>query len=181
MKFLFEFFPVLLFFIAFKLYDIYVATAVAMVASAVQVGWSWLRHRRVERMPLVTLALIVILGGATLVLQDESFIKWKPTIVNWLFAAVFLGSRFIGNKTLIEHMMGANLALPAAIWSKLNLAWVIFFVFLGILNLYVAFYFDTQTWVDFKLFGMLGLTLMFVIMQAFYLARHLKMDTTTEE
>jgi intracellular septation protein len=180
MKFLFDLLPVLLFFIAYKLYDIYVATAVVMVASAVQVSWIWIRHRRVERMPLITLALIVVLGGATLLLQDEVFIKWKPTVVNWLFAAVFLASRFVGRRTLLERMMGGNLKLPAPVWARLNLAWVIFFAAVGGLNLYVAFNFETQTWVDFKLFGMLGLTLAFVIAQAFYLARHLKTETELE-
>jgi intracellular septation protein len=181
MKFLFDFFPVLLFFVAFKLYDIYVATAVAIAASAAQVGWVWLKHRRVERMPLITLALITVLGGATLVLQDEQFIKWKPTVVNWLFASVFFGSQFIGKRTIIERMMGQNMQLAATVWVRLNLAWVAFFIAMGILNLYVAFHFDTNTWVNFKLFGMLGLTLAFVIVQAFYLARHLNVDVETED
>ena len=173
MKFLFDFLPILLFFIAFKFYGIYVATATAIAATVIQVGWLWLRHRKVETMPLVTLVLIVVLGGATLVLQDETFIKWKPTAVNWLFSAAFLGSQFIGDKTLIERMMSSQMALPKAIWARLNASWVVFFFAMGLANLFVAFNFDTDTWVDFKLFGMLGLTLAFVIAQAFYLARHL--------
>ena len=180
MKFLFDFLPILLFFIAFKLYDIYVATAVAIVVSVVQVGWLWLQYRRVERMPLITLALIVVLGSATLLLHDENFIKWKPTAVNWLFGVVFLGSQFIGKRPLIERMMGGNMELPAAVWVRLNLAWAVFFVAMGLANLYVAFNFDTDTWVDFKLFGMLGLTLVFVVAQAFYLARH-KADIESKE
>lgn len=181
MKFLFDFLPILLFFIAFKLYDIYVATAVAIVVSVIQVGWLWLQYRRVERMPLITLALIVVLGSATLLLHDENFIKWKPTAVNWLFGVVFLGSQFIGKRPLIERMMGGNMELPAAVWVRLNLAWAVFFVAMGLANLYVAFNFDTATWVDFKLFGMLGLTLVFVVAQAFYLARHLKADIESKE
>ena len=98
MKFFFDLFPILLFFITFKLYDIYVATAVAILASVTQVGFVWQRHHRVENMHLVTLALIIILGGATLLLHDETFIKWKPTVVNWAFAVMFLGSQFIGKK-----------------------------------------------------------------------------------
>jgi intracellular septation protein len=176
MKFLFDFLPILLFFVIFKLYDIYLATAVAIAASTLQVAWLWLQHRKVESMPLVTLALIVVLGGATLVLQDETFIKWKPTAVNWLFGAVFLGSQFIGKKTITERMLGANMALPRTVWSRLNASWVIFFVAMGVVNLYIAFNFDTETWVNFKLFGMMGLTLVFVLGQAFYLARHLKTD-----
>ena len=173
MKFLFDFLPILLFFIAFKFYGIYVATAVAIAATIIQVGVLWFRHRKVETMPLVTLILIVVLGGATLALQDETFIKWKPTAVNWLFSIVFLGSRFIGDKTLIERMMSSQMELPKAVWNRLNSSWVIFFFAMGLANLFVAFNFDTDTWVNFKLFGMLGLTLVFVLAQAFYLARHL--------
>jgi intracellular septation protein len=174
MKFLFDLLPVLLFFAAYKLYDIWIATVVAIVAAVIQVGLSWARHRRVEKMHLVTLALIVVLGGATLAFHDETFIKWKPTLVNWLFAVVFLGSQFIGEKNLIERMMSHAVTVPRVIWSRLNLAWVTFFTVLGALNLYVAFTFDTDTWVDFKLYGLMGLTLAFVVVQSFYLARHIE-------
>jgi intracellular septation protein len=180
MKLLFDLFPVLLFFVAFKLYGVYVATAVAMAAAFVQVGLFWAKHRRFETLHLITLALIAVLGGATLLWQDETFIKWKPTAVNWLFALVFLGSHFVGDKTFIERMMGANLALPGAIWARLNLSWVAFFFALGCANLYVAYQFDTNTWVNFKLFGMMGLTLAFGIAQALYLARYMKADTREE-
>lgn len=174
MKLLFDFFPILLFFIAYKIYGIYTATVVAIVAAFVQVAWFWLQHRRFETMHLVTLGLIVVLGGATLILQDEMFIKWKPTVVNWLFAVVFAGSHFIGNKTIIERMMGGNIALPQPIWARLNASWTMFFLVLGVTNLYVLYNFDTDTWVNFKLFGMLGLTLVFVVLQAVYLGRHIK-------
>jgi len=181
MKLLFDLFPVLLFFVAFKLYGIYVATAVAIAASFVQVSLSWLKHRRVETMHLVTLALIAGLGGATLILQDETFIKWKPTAVNWLFGLAFLGSQYIGKKPLVERMMGHNLTLPCPIWKRLNLAWVAFFFALGCANLYVAFRFDTNTWVSFKLFGIMGLTFAFVIAQAVYLARYVKTHHESRE
>lgn len=174
MKFLFDLLPVLLFFAAYKLYDIWVATVVAIVAAVIQVGLTWAMHRRVEKMHLVTLALIVVLGGATLAFHDETFIKWKPTLVNWLFAVVFLGSQFIGEKNLVERMMSHAVTVPRVIWSRLNLAWVTFFTALGVLNLYVAFSFDTDTWVDFKLYGLMGLTLAFVVVQSFYLARHME-------
>lgn len=180
MKLLFDLFPILLFFIAYKLQGIYVATVVAIVASFAQVGWFWWRNRRVETMHLVTLALIAVLGGATLWLQDESFIKWKPTIVNWLFGVVFIGSQFVGNKPLIERMMGNAITLPAAIWQRLNLGWATFFIALGGANLYVVYHFDTDTWVNFKLFGMMGLTFAFVIAQAFYLARYVKGEEQKE-
>jgi intracellular septation protein len=174
MKFLFDLLPVLLFFAAYKLYDIWVATVVAIAAAVVQVGLTWVRHRRVEKMHLVTLALIVVLGGATLAFHDETFIKWKPTLVNWLFAVVFLGSQFIGERNLVERMMSHAVSVPRVIWSRLNLAWVTFFTVLGVVNLYVAFTFDTDTWVDFKLYGLMGLTLGFVVAQSFYLARHME-------
>lgn len=174
MKLLFDFLPVLLFFIAYKTFDIYVATAVLIVASLAQVGWLWLRHRRVERMPLITAGLALILGGATLLLHDETFVKWKPTVVNWLFGAVFLGSQFIGDKPIVARLMDNAIELPTEIWRRLNGLWVAFFALMGAVNLYVAFNFVTDVWVDFKLFGMLGLTLAFVLLQSIYLARHLK-------
>ena len=153
MKLLFDFLPILLFFVAYKMADIYVATGILIVATLAQVGWLWLRQHRVEKLPLITAGLVLVLGGATLILHDPIFVKWKPTIVNWLFAAAFLGSRFIGKKTLLERMMGGQLELPAQIWVKLTFAWVLFFCVLGALNLYVAFSFDENTWVNFKLLG----------------------------
>jgi intracellular septation protein len=186
MKLLFDFFPVLLFFITFKLYDdptegVLAATAVAIVASFVQVGVSWLRNRRVENMHLITLALLVVLGGATLLLKDEMFIKWKPTAVNWLFALVFWGSQFIGKKCIVQRMMDKSIDLPQEIWTRLNAAWGVFFCTMGLLNLYVVYNFDTETWVNFKLFGLMGLTLLFVLAQSFYLVRHIKPENDAEE
>lgn len=180
MKFLYDFFPILLFFIAYKVYGIYAATAVAIAASFVQVGWYWLKHRRFENMHLITLALLVVFGGLTLILQDETFIKWKPTVINWLFAVVFLGSQFVGKKTIVERMMGANIDLPAAVWPRINMAWAGFFVFLGFVNLYVMQNYDTDTWVNFKLFGMTALTLVFIVGQGLYLARFMKDEPATE-
>lgn len=181
MKLLVDFFPILLFFIAYKTYDIYVATMVAIAASVVQVAWIWTRHRRVENMHLITLAIIVVFGGATLLLQDELFIKWKPTVVNWLFALVFIGSHFFGEKTIIERMMSANITLAKDKWSQLNWSWSGFFVFLGVTNLYVVYNYDTDTWVNFKLFGMMGLTLVFVVIQGFFLVKHMQQDTPDNE
>jgi intracellular septation protein len=180
MKLLFDFFPILLFFVAYKMYDIYVATAVAIVAAFVQVGVYWLQHRRVEKTHVITLALLVVFGGLTLILQDETFIKWKPSVINWLFGIVFLGSQFIGKKSIVERMMGANLALSAPIWNRLNTSWAVFFLALGFANLYVVYNFDTDTWVNFKLFGMMGLTIAFIIAQAIYLSRHVQ-ETRKEE
>ena len=176
MKFLADFFPVLLFFVAYKVYDIYVATAVAIIASFVQVTVHWLKHRRFENMHLVTLAIMVVFGGATLFLQDEMFIKWKPTVINWVFAAVFLGSHYIGEKTIIQRMMGAAMTLPDQVWVKLNISWILFFVAIGVLNLYVVYNFDTDTWVNFKLFGLMGITFAFVILQIPFLTKYITPD-----
>jgi len=211
MKFLVDFFPVFLFFFAYKVYDIYVATAVAIVAAVIQVGWLRLKQHRTETMHLVTLGLLLIFGGLTILLRDRTFIMWKPSIVNWLFAAVFLGSHFIGERPLIARMMDRVIEVPSHIWRRLNLMWVIFFIVSGLANLYVAARFFAaeqvlvaaagqakidlaacgeifskelldlcttarsreETWVNFKLFGMMGLTIAFVIAQVFYLAKHI--------
>jgi len=183
MKLLFDFLPIVLFFIAYKLADIYVATGALIVATLAQAGWGWLRQRRIEKLPLITAGLVLVFGGATLILHDPVFVKWKPTVVNWLFAAAFVVSRFIGEKTLLERMMGSQLELPAPVWVKLTFAWAIFFLLMGAANLFVAYTFDENTWVNFKLFnfklfGMLGLTLLFVLAQAAYMSRHLKLDDT---
>jgi intracellular septation protein len=173
MKQLFDLFPVLLFFIAYKIYGIYAATLTAIVASFVQVGIHWARTRRFETMHLVSLAIIAVFGGATLLLQDELFIKWKPTVLNWLFGVVFLASQFFGERPIIERMMGGQIAAPKAVWRRLNLAWAVFFAAMGGVNLFVVYNFDTDTWVNFKLFGLLGLTFVFVLGQSFYLFRYL--------
>jgi len=180
MKFLTDFLPVALFFIAYKMADIYVATGVLIATSFAQVGIQWLQHRKVEKMHLVVLGLAVFFGGLTLALRDPLFIKWKPTVVNWLFAIAFLGSQFIGKSTLVERMMSHAVTLPAGIWGRLNMAWALFFLLMGGLNLYVAFNFAEETWVNFKLFGMMGLTFLFVIIQALYMARFMQETNETQ-
>jgi intracellular septation protein len=181
MKLLFDLFPVILFFIAYKMYDIYTATAVIIVASIAQVAYFYLKHKRVEKMHVITLVLILVLGGLTLILQDEDFIKWKPTIVNWGFALVFLGSHYIGQKSIIQRMMDQALTLDAHIWLRLSWMWIAFFIFSGLVNLYVAFNFDTDTWVNFKLFGLMGMTLVFIVLQGLYISRYIKETKTDEE
>lgn len=178
MKLLYDFFPILLFFFAFKFYGIYVATSVAIVATALQVAIVWFRTRKVEKMQIVTLLMIIIFGGATLLLEDELFIKWKPTVINWIFGLVFFGSQFIGGKPIVQRMMGSSLEMPDPVWRRLNTLWAVFFIFLGCANLFVIYRFDTNTWVNFKLFGMLGLMVAFVFIQAIYLSKYV--DTTTE-
>ena len=125
-------------------------------------------------MHVITLVLTVILGGLTLLLKDIRFIKWKPTAVNWVFALVFLGSQFIGKKPIIRRMMDHAISVPDEIWTKLNMGWVVFFIFSGIANLYVAYNFSTEFWVNFKVYGLLGLTFIFAIGQAMYMSRYIK-------
>jgi len=178
-KFLFDIFPVLVFFIAFKVYGIYAATAAAITATVVQVAWSWVRHRKVEKMLLISFGIIVVFGGATLLLKDETFIKWKPTVLYWAFAATLLSSELFFGKNLIRAMMGAQMTLPNPVWKKLNLSWSVFFALMGIANLYVALNYSTDAWVNFKLFGGIGLLLAFAIGQALMLSRYL--ETEQEE
>jgi Intracellular septation protein A len=142
----------------------------------VQVGWNRWRHGRVETMHWVTLGLLLFFGGLTLLLRDPVFIKWKPTVVNWLFAAAFLGSALFMERSLLQRMMDHAVTLPDAVWKRLNLAWVGFFLFIGAANLYVAYNFPEETWVDFKLFGMMGLTLLFLVAQGFYLSRYIELN-----
>ncbi len=174
MKLLFDLFPILLFFVAFKLADIYVATAVAIAASVVQIVWLKLRARPIEPMQWASLAIIVVFGGMTLFLHDETFIKWKPTVLYGLFAAVLAGGRMMFGRNLVRSVMGKQLALPEPVWHRLNLAWIAFFVAMAALNLAVAYRFPTDVWVDFKLFGTMGLTIAFVIAQALWLGRYVQ-------
>jgi intracellular septation protein len=174
MKFLFDLFPVVLFFAAFKLFDIYVATAVAIAATFLQIGWLKWRRRKVDTMMWVTLVIIVVFGGATLALHDETFIKWKPTVLYWLFAVALAAAELALRKNLIRAALGEQLSLPDRVWARLNWSWAGFFALMGAANLYVAFNFSTDTWVNFKLFGGMGLMLAFVLAQALFLARHVQ-------
>ncbi len=178
MKFLFDFFPVVAFFVAYYIPDdlaqrMFFATAVTIIAVIIQVSAYWLLYRRVEKMHLATLVIILILGGITLFTQDKRFFMWKPTVVNWLFALAFLASEFIGNKNLVQRIMEHAIKIPAQAWVNLNRGWILFFLSMGGANLYVAFNFAEHVWVNFKLFGMLGLTLLFGIIQAVYLSRYI--------
>ena len=172
MKFLFDLFPVILFFIAFKLADIYVATAVAIGATCLQIGWLKLRRKRVEPMLWASLAIIGVFGGATLLLQNETFIKWKPTVLYWLFGAVLATSALVFRRNLIRTMLSEQMQLPDAVWSRLNLSWAGFFAFMGAANLYVAYNYSTDLWVNFKLFGGIGLMLLFILAQSVFLAKY---------
>ncbi len=173
MKQLLDFIPVILFFITFKLYDIYIATAVVIVATIIQVIFSWFKYKKVETMQWITLGLILVMGGATLYLQDEQFIKWKLTIIEWLFGISFLGSQFIGKKTFVERMMGASLELPGLVWKKLNLMWATFFISVGFINIYVMQNYNTDDWVTFKTFGVPGLMVVFILVQMIFIYKYI--------
>lgn len=168
-----EFFPIILFFIAYKLYNIYVATGVVIVATILQVAYGWFKTRTISTMQLITLGLILIMGGATIILQNEQFIKWKLSIVEWLFGIVFLGSQFVGKKTVIERMLSANLTLPNAIWRRLNTLWAFFFLSIGFINVYVMYHYSTDDWVTFKTFIVPGLMVVFLLGQVAIIYKHL--------
>jgi intracellular septation protein len=144
-----------------------------MLGSLLQVGIYWIQHKKFETLHLITLAIVMLLGSTTLLLHNELFIKWKPTAIYWIFAVVFLLSQCIGKKLLIQRLLDNQITLPIIIWKRLNLAWVIFFISMGALNLYILYHFSTNTWVNFKLFGALGMTIVFIILQAIYMSRYL--------
>ncbi|WP_445399751.1 septation protein A [Zobellella sp. An-6] len=167
-----EFIPLIIFFVVYKTVDIYAATGALMAATCVQMLVQWIRHKRLEKMHLITLVLVLFFGGLTMFFQDDAFIKWKVTAVNGLFALGLLVSRYGFGKNPLKQMLGKELTLPDAIWDRANLAWVGFFLFCGLLNIYVAFNLSQELWVNFKVFGLLGLTLLFTIATVFYLYRH---------
>ena len=173
MKFFFDLFPIILFFVAFKLQGIFVATGVAIGATFAQIGWVYFRRRKVDTMLWISLAIIVVFGGATLLLHDETFIKWKPTVLYWIFASSLAGGQLLLGRNLIRSLLGSQLELPEPAWTRLNWSWTGYFTLMGVLNLWVAYNFSTATWVNFKLFGSLGLTLVFALLQSLLIARYL--------
>ncbi|MFW5431751.1 MAG: septation protein A [Methylophilaceae bacterium] len=173
MKVFFDLFPVILFFIGFKLYDIFTATAIAIGATIALIIYSKIRHGKVEKMLMINGIIISILGGITLLLHDKTFIMWKPTVLYWLLAGALLISNIFFKKNLIQQMMGKMLNPPTSTWSKLNLVWVIFLIALGFLNLYIAFNYSEDTWVNFKLFGVTSMMFVFMIGQTLLLKDYL--------
>lgn len=199
MKLLFDLFPVILFFATFKYYGsnpegaaglvgsllgsavldvkqapILLATVVVIVATMAQIAWVHFRHGKVDKMLWVSLALVTVFGGMTLIFQDETFIKWKPTILYWVFAGSMAFAALVLKKNPIKAMLGEQLTLPDPVWGKVNLSWIAFFAFMGALNLFVAFNFPTDTWVSFKLFGGMGLLLLFVLGQGLMLSKYVE-------
>ncbi|SRR5690554_977538 len=178
-KFLFDLFPLILFFIAFRFADIYTATAVAIAAGILQFLWLKLRAKTIETMHWINLLVIIVFGGATLFFQNDAFIKWKPTVLYWIFAAALVGGRLFFKKNLIHKLMGGQIQLPQLAWDRLNLSWAGFFALCGALNLYVAFsgQFTESQWVNFKVFGLMILMILFVILQSIWMSRYMKEDT----
>lgn len=179
MKFLFDYFPIICFFVAYKFFGVYTATAVTMLACALQNIIYWLRNKKFEKLHVITLISVLILGGFTLFFHKAIFIQWKPSIIYWIFAAVLLFSQYISRKNLLARMLGDKISLPPKIWNHLNMAWILFFTFLGFLNVYVVYHYSMDTWVNFKLFGTLGLTLVFTIAQAIYMSKHVQSEQST--
>lgn len=180
MKQFLEFFPLIIFFAVYKWQDIYMATAALIVTTGLQVIYSWLRYRRVEKMQWISFALILVFGTLTLVLHDDTFIKWKVTVIYGLFASILLIAQFGFNKLLIKQMLGKELHLPDAIWQRINLAWAAFFAGCGALNIYIAFQLPQEVWVNFKVFGLLGMTLLFTLATGLYLYRHLPAESRND-
>ncbi len=181
MKFLFDLFPVILFFAAFKFFGIFTATAVAIVATLAQIIYVKMRHGKVDKMLLMSGVIITVFGGATLLLKDPTFIQWKPSVLYWLFTAGLLSAQFFFNKNPMRAMMEKQIQLPDSIWSKLNIAWAMLFLALGFLNLYVAFNYSQDAWVNFKLFGITGIMFGFIIIQTIFISKYLPKEDSNEE
>jgi intracellular septation protein len=173
MKFFIDLLPVILFFVAFKMYDIFVATAVAIGATLAMIIYAKIRHGKIEKMLLVNGAIISVLGGVTLLLHDKTYIMWKPTVLYWLMAVVLLVSNLFFKKNFIQQMMGKMILAPKPVWDKVNLVWAGFLVALGFLNLYVAFNYSENTWVNFKLFGVTSMLFLFMVAHTFVLRKYL--------
>lgn len=176
MKLFLDFFPILLFFAAFKFAGIYAATAIAIVATILQIGYLRYKTGKVEPMQWISLGVIVLFGGATLISHNDTFIKWKPTVLYWLMGSALLIGQLVFKKNLLKSLMGAQMELPEDAWRLTQWSWVGFFAVMGALNLWVAYHFDTDTWVNFKLFGGMGLMFVFVIAQALVLSRYMKTE-----
>ena len=180
MRILIDFFPIALFVVAYKLADIYTATAVLMAATVVQTGLIYAIDRRLQTLQKVTLALVLVFGTLTLLLQDERFIKWKPTVLYASMAIVLAAALWIWKKNFLQLLLGSQLSLPEAVWHRLTALWIGYFLFMAAINAYVAAYFSTEAWVNFKLWGYV-FPLAFIVGQGLYIARYLKDSDTPSE
>jgi len=170
-----DFIPLFVFFATYKIWGIFPATKVLIASSIIVYGGMWLKYKHLESNQKIILIITILLGSATLLLHDEAYLKWKAPIVYWLTAVAYLGSMYIGKEPLVQKMLGAAFEMPAAIWRKLNIAWIVFFIFTGASNAYVAFHFE-KYWVDFKIFGSMAMLIIFMIGQFVLLSRYLKQD-----
>lgn len=180
-KFLFDLLPLILFFAAFRITDdIFTATAVAIAASVIQFAWLKLRGKPLEATHWINLTVIVVFGGATLYFHNDVFIKWKPTVLYWLFGGILLGGRLLFRRNVMQAIMGTQVSLPARAWDKLNYSWAGFFLVAGALNLYVAFsgHYSESQWVNFKVFGLMLLLVLFVIAQSLWLSKHIAQESS---
>lgn len=177
MKQFMDFLPLVIFFFFYKIYDIYTATAALIVATAAVLIYSWIRYRKVEKMALIAFVLVAVFGGLTLFFHNDEFIKWKVTAIYAVFAAALLLSQWIMKKPLIQQMLGKELTLPQAVWSRLNVAWALFFILCGLANIYIAFWLPQNVWVNFKVFGLTALTLGFTVLSGIYIYRHMPQDS----
>ncbi|AIR67994.1 MULTISPECIES: septation protein A [Dickeya] len=181
MKQLIDFIPLIVFFVCYKLYDIYVASGALIAATAAALLLSWFIYRKIEKMMLLTFLMVAVFGTLTLVFHNDQFIKWKVTIIYTLFAIALLFSQFVMKKTLIQRMLGKELSLPEMVWAKLNISWAVFFLLCGLANIYIAFWLPQSVWVDFKVFGLTGLTLVFTLLCGVYIYRHLPAEPEKTE
>jgi len=180
MKMLFDLFPVLLFFAAFKLAGIYTATAVLMGASLIQTLAFRIIKGKFESTHVIAMVLIMLFGSATLIFHDDAFIMWKPTVISCLFAAALIGARYVAGRNLIAQFLGSRMTLPDEVWDKLNIAWAVYFVVTASTNAFVILGFDTDVWVSFHTFGMSAITGTFVLLQTIYLTRHIKLQPESD-
>lgn len=173
MKQFLDFLPLIVFFAFYKLYDIYVASGALIVATALALVFTWFKYRKIEKMTLITFLMVLVFGTLTLVFHNDLFIKWKVTIIYTLFALALLISQLVLKKPLVQRMLGKELTLPDKIWNNLNLAWAVFFLVCGLASIYVAFWLPQSVWVNFKVFGLTALTLVFTLLSGIYIYRHM--------
>jgi len=172
MKQFFEFIPLIIFFIVFKMIDIYAATGALMISMGVMLAFNYYKNGKVEKMNLITFVMVLLFGTLTLVLHDDTFIKWKVTVVYVLFSLALIVSQFFYKKPIIKQMLGKEISLPDNIWNHLNIAWAAFFAVLAVLNVYVAFTLSQAVWVNFKVFGLLAATLIFTVLSGIYIYKY---------
>lgn len=179
MKQILDFIPLIIFFALYKMYDIYVGTAALIAATAIQIVLSYFIYKKVEKMQLVTFVMVAVFGGMTLFFHDDNFIKWKVTFIYSLFAVGLLVSQFM-KKPLIKSMLGKEITLPDSVWNRVNLAWVLFFIVCAILNVYVAFSMPLDVWVNFKVFGLLGLTFAYTLVTGVYIYKKMPKESAEQ-